>query len=221
MNYAIVLAGGKGLRLGLDTPKQFVIIKDEPMIVKTIKAFNNVDEIDAIIVVCLSDYIDHLNGLVKEYSLNKVKAVVAGGATRQQSVFAGLQTLEKLNASNEDVVLIHDGARPYVSKEIILNNIKTAKENDAAITVIKSTDSVLMSKQGKVVDSYLNREEIYNCQTPQSFKFGLILEAHKLAKEEGILDASDDACLVIRMNKKVSIVLGDVNNKKITYKEDL
>ena len=153
--------------------------------------------------------------------MNKVKAVVAGGATRQQSVFAGLQTLEKLNASNEDVVLIHDGARPYVSKEIILNNIKTAKENDAAITVIKSTDSVLMSKQGKVVDSYLNREEIYNCQTPQSFKYGLILEAHKLAKEEGILDASDDACLVIRMNKKVSIVLGDVNNKKITYKEDL
>ena len=221
MNYAIVLAGGKGLRLGLDTPKQFVIIKDEPMIVKTIKTFNNVDEIDAIIVVSLSDYIDHLNGLVKEYSLNIVKAVVAGGATRQQSVFAGLQALEKLNASKEDVVLIHDGARPYVSKEIILNNIKTAKENDAAITVIKSTDSVLMSKQGKVVDSYLNREEIYNCQTPQSFKFGLILEAHKLAKEEGILDASDDACLAIRMNKKVSIVLGDVNNKKITYKEDL
>ena len=221
MNYAIVLAGGKGLRLGLDTPKQFVIIKDEPMIVKTIKAFNNVDEIDAIIVVCLADYINHLNGLVKEYSLNKVKAVVEGGATRQQSVFAGLQSLEKLNASEEDVVLIHDGARPYVSKGIILNNIKTAKENDAAITVIKSTDSVLMSKQGKVVDSYLNREEIYNCQTPQSFKLGLILEAHKLAKEEGILDASDDACLVIRMNKKVSIVLGDVNNKKITYKEDL
>lgn len=221
MNYAIVLAGGKGVRLGADRPKQFVIIKDEPMIVKTIKAFNSVDEIDEIIVVCLEEYISYLNELVEEYSLNKVKKVVAGGNSRQLSVYAGLEALEKANISKDDIVLIHDGARPFVSKEIILNNIKAAKENDAAITVIKSTDSVLLSKQGEVVDSYLNRDEVYNCQTPQTFKFDLILKAHKKAKEDGVAHASDDASLVIRMNQKVSIVLGDVNNKKITYKEDL
>ena len=221
MNYAIVLAGGKGVRLGADRPKQFVIIKDEPMIVKTIKAFNSVDEIDEIIVVCLEEYISYLNELVEEYSLNKVKKVVAGGNSRQLSVYAGLEALEKANISKDDIVLIHDGARPFVSKEIILNNIKAAKENDAAITVIKSTDSVLLSKQGEVVDFYLNRDEVYNCQTPQTFKFGLILKAHKKAKEDGVVHASDDASLVIRMNQKVSIVLGDVNNKKITYKEDL
>ena len=221
MNYAIVLAGGKGVRLGADRPKQFVIIKDEPMIVKTIKAFNSVDEIDEIIVVCLEEYISYLNELVEEYSLNKVKKVVAGGNSRQLSVYAGLEALEKANISKDDIVLIHDGARPFVSKEIILNNIKAAKENDAAITVIKSTDSVLLSKQGEVVDFYLNRDEVYNCQTPQTFKFGLILKAHKKAKEDGVVHASDDASLVIRMNQKVSIVLGDINNKKITYKEDL
>ena len=221
MNYAIVLAGGKGVRLGADRPKQFVIIKDEPMIVKTIKAFNSVDEIDEIIVVCLEEYISYLNELVEEYSLNKVKKVVDGGNSRQLSVYAGLEALEKANISKDDIVLIHDGARPFVSKEIILNNIKAAKENDAAITVIKSTDSVLLSKQGEVVDFYLNRDEVYNCQTPQTFKFGLILKAHKKAKEDGVVHASDDASLVIRMNQKVSIVLGDINNKKITYKEDL
>ena len=78
-----------------------------------------------------------------------------------------------------------------------------------------------MSKSGKIVDSYLDREHVYNCQTPQSFKFSLIFEAHNQARNDGIFDASDDARLVIRMNKNVSLVLGDVNNKKITYKEDL
>ena len=133
----------------------------------------------------------------------------------------GLKALKNQGILDSDIVLIHDGARPFVSKEIILNNIKVAKENDAAITVIKSTDSLLMSKTGKVVDSYLDREHIYNCQTPQSFKFSLIFEAHNQARNDGIFDASDDARLVIRMNKNVSLVLGDVNNKKITYKEDL
>ena len=221
MNYAIVLAGGKGLRIGLDKPKQFIDINNEPMIVTSIKAFNDVNEIDSICVVCLKEYISYLNELVKKYSLNKVNLVVEGGASRQESVFNGLKALKNQGILDSDIVLIHDGARPFVSKEIILNNIKVAKENDAAITVIKSTDSLLMSKTGKVVDSYLDREHVYNCQTPQSFKFSLIFEAHNQARNDGIFDASDDARLVIRMNKKVSLVLGDANNKKITYKEDL
>ena len=221
MNYAVILAGGKGLRIGGKTPKQFIDLNGEPMIVRTIRAFNDVEEIDGICVVCLIDYLNLLNDLVKKYSLNKVKYVCFGGDSRQESVRNSLITLKNNGVKDDDIVLIHDCARPFVSSQIILDNIKECKKSGAIVTAIRSTDSLLISKKGGEVDSYLDRSTVYNCQTPQTFKFSIIYEAHKDATDNKIFDSTDDASLVIRMNKKVSIVLGDSSNKKITYKEDL
>ena len=221
MNYAIILAGGKGLRTGTKTPKQFLNIeKNTPMIVKTIKAFNSTKEVDAICVVCLDKYISKVNSFVEKFKLKKVQLVVKGGSTRQQSVFAGLNALKDAGAKENDIVLIHDCARPFVSKRIILDNIKQCEKYNAVITAIQSTDSVFISTDNHKVGKYLERKELYNCQTPQTFKFRLIYLAHQTAKSNGIKDATDDAMLVMRIGGIVRIVEGEASNKKVTFKED-
>ena len=221
MNLAIVLAGGKGLRMGYSIPKQFLLINDKPMIVQTLDAFNQCQYIDAICLVCLEEYKDEAKSLIEEYNLNKVKYIVNGGATRQESVYEGLKAFKENGADDEDVILIHDGARPFVSEEIILNNIRACRQYGSVCTVVKTTDSILISKDGNLVDDYLNRNELYNCQTPQTFKFKVILEAHTKANKKGINDATDDCVLVKRLNKYVYLVEGERTNIKITNPEDL
>ena len=220
-NIAIVLAGGQGLRMGSDTPKQFLNIDNLPMIVKTISAFNAVKAIDFILVVCLKDYIPEMEKLVKEYNLNKVRYIVEGGSTRQESVFKGLTKLKQEKVDGGDIVLIHDGARPFVSEKIILDNIEACDKHYAVNTVIKVTDSVLISKDGEYVNRYLDRDELYRCQTPQTFRLDIIYGAHEDAIKDGIVNATDDASLLIRFNKPVHLVLGDPSNKKITNPQDL
>ena len=122
---------------------------------------------------------------------------------------------------DDDIVLIHDCARPLISQKIILDNIKGCQEYGAVDTVIKATDTIVRSVDEQKISDIPLRKELYQGQTPQTFKFSIIYEAHKDATDNKIFDSTDDASLVIRMNKKVSIVLGDSSNKKITYKEDL
>lgn len=221
MNIAIVLAGGKGLRMGYSIPKQFLLINDKPMIVQTLEAFNQCQYIDAICLVCLEEYVEEAKSLIKEYGLNKVTYVINGGATRQESVFEGLKALKENGANDDDVVLIHDGARPFVSEKIILDNIRACRQYGSVCTVVKTTDSILISKDGNLVDDYLNRNELYNCQTPQTFKFKVIYDAHTKAYKKGINDATDDCVLVKKMNKYVYLVEGERTNLKITNPEDL
>ena len=220
MNFAIILAGGKGLRTGFSTPKQFLEIDNIPMIARTIKAFNDAPEIDEICVVCVPEFVAKMNKIANEFYLNKVKCITQGGDTRQASVFAGLKAI-KDNAKEDDIVLIHDGARPFVDRKIILDNLDAVSKTGAVVTAIRTKDSILVSLDGKEVYGYMDRSQLFNVQTPQTFKFGIIYHAHESAVKDEINDATDDACLVVREGKKVVVVEGNPNNNKITYKEDL
>ena len=218
MNIALIMAAGSGSRMqNANGPKQFIRINEKPLLIYSLETFNKV--VDAIIIVTNKDYINCVQVLCQTYNINKVKDIVIGGATRQESVINGLKAAKAIDENV--VVLIHDAARPLVSEKIIKDNIATVNEFGAAVTVIPATDTLHLSSDGEFVSSSLKRNEIYQAQTPQSFIVKDIFEAHLLAKQENFI-ATDDASLFNKYNKKpLHMVMGDKRNFKVTTEEDL
>ena len=135
MNIAVIFAGGTGSRMrSVEKPKQFLEIYNKPIIIYTLEHFQNCFEIDAIVVVCIKEWIDHLTRLVKKYQLDKVLRIVPGGKTGQLSIYNGLLAAKELSGEENDIVLIHDGVRPLINSALISDNIKCVRENGSAIT---------------------------------------------------------------------------------------
>lgn len=218
MNIAIILAGGKGSRMGIDLPKQFLSLCYKPVIAHSIEAFNSHPLIDGVLVVCNPDYIELMKEIVKKYNLDKVFDVIGGGKTRQESSLIGLLRVED-EFSPDDIVVIHDAARPLVSERIISDNLSLASEFGACVTAIPMQDSVLVTKNGKEVSSYADRSELMAVQTPQSFVLGKILRAYQNAPEG--LNATDDSSVAFKMGIEVKIAEGEKRNIKITTGEDM
>ena len=219
MNYALIVAAGKGLRMGnTNVPKQFLLVNGKPLLVYTIKAFEQNKDIDGIYIVSSEDYIDTIKEWRKSYGLNKVLNVALGGDSRQESVYRGLKAM---NVKDDDIVLIHDGARPLVSQEIIKNNIDGCLKYDAIDTVIRVSDTIINSADGTTINNIPIRDELYQTQTPQTFKYGLIVKAHKQAIVEKIPNVTDDAKLVKALGIDVRLVEGSKQNFKITTTDDL
>lgn len=222
MNFALILAAGTGSRMGnTDKPKQFLPIYGKPLMVHTIEAFEINDEVDAIIISTNEEYIDDVKVMCKQYDLGKVKAVVAGGATRQISVYNGLKGVIEAGAKDDDIVVIHDSARPLISQKIISENIKACKEFGAVDTVIKASDTIVHSEKGEKITDIPNRSELYQGQTPQTFKLGIIRKAHEAVLDKNIPNVTDDTKLVLMLGQDVHLVEGDKLNFKITTFDDL
>ncbi len=222
MNIALILAAGSGTRMGnADKPKQFLPIYGKPLMVHTIEAFEAHDEVDAIVIVTNDIYIDQVKVWCKQYDLSKVKSVTAGGNSRQISVYNGLMAVKEIAKSDDDIILIHDAARPLISSRIISDNISSCKEFDAVDTVIKASDTIIRSQDEKTISDIPNRSELYQGQTPQTFKLSLILKAHEAAKSGVVSNVTDDARLVLSLGKKVHLVEGSKQNFKITTFDDL
>ena len=222
MNIALILAAGTGSRMGnADKPKQFLPIYGKPLMIHTIEAFEMHDEVDKIVVVTSEGYDDQVKVWCKQYDLSKVKAVAIGGDSRQISVYNGLQAIKEIGAKDDDVILIHDAARPLISKNIISKNIEACIKYDAVDTVIQASDTIIKSVDGEKISDIPVRKELYQGQTPQTFKLGLILQAHENAKAGKIPNVTDDAKLVISMGKDVHLVEGSKQNFKITTFDDL
>ncbi|KGK86062.1 IspD/TarI family cytidylyltransferase [Clostridium sp. HMP27] len=221
MNIAIILAGGIGSRMGIkDMPKQFIDVYGKPILVHTLESFDSNMNIDSICIVTLKDYIEEVNILLRKFEINKVKWVIEGGSNRQESTLKGLQAIEK-DCKEDDIIVIHDSVRPLISQRIIDDNIKSAKEFGAVDTVIHTSDTIIRSIDNQSIDSVPIRKELFLGQTPQSFKFSIIKEAHECAIKNKIEDATDDCQLVLKMNKKIQLVLGEKLNFKITSFDDL
>ena len=221
MNIALILAGGKGSRMGnTDQPKQFIDIYGKPLIIHTLECFDRHREIDYIIVACLKEWQEDLKIWIRKYDINKVKWIVDGGESRQESVYNGLKLIEK-EIEGEDIIIIHDSARPLVSHRIISENIDAAKSYGAADTVIPTTDTIIRSEDTKIIHSVPKRNELYLGQTPQSFRFSIIKKAHEYSKQNDIKEATDDCQLVLKTGHPVHMVNGDSLNFKITKAEDL
>ena len=215
---ALVLCGGSGERFGSPLPKQFVSFGGKPLCYYPLFALNDHEAIDDIYVVCKADSMALMHNILSSFHLDKCREIIEGGASRQESVYAGLQRLEELGAEEGDYVLIQDGDRPNLSRRLIREGLEQAKESGASVTAIESSDSILLSKLGYDVDRYIPRDTVYRVQTPQTFHFPLILKAHeKFAGKKGF---TDDASMVIAIRGKVGIVEGEEENYKINTKED-
>ena len=214
MNIAIIVAGGKGNRFGGELPKQFVLINGKPLMAYTLEVFNSSKHIDEIAIVSHKDYLSKTRDIVEQYHFNKVSYIIEGGETRQESVY---NALKAITAKDDDVVLIHDCARPLVSEKIIKDNIETCQKVNAATTAIKATDTTIIASDEKMKET-LNRDVLFQVQTPQTFRYKLIKDAHDNCKDH---KATDDAQLVRNLGHEVAIVNGSKNNIKITTQEDL
>lgn len=214
---AVIAAGGKGARMGAGLNKQYIEILGRPVLARTIQAFEECGRIDEIIVVVSENEIDYCKeNIIVKNAFKKVRAVVAGGESRQRSVLNGLR-----NVSPEcGIVLIHDGARPFVDKADICSCIDAAVEFGSACAAVPVKDTVKCSDGSGFVAETLDRSNLWSIQTPQAFQYGLIMEAHEKAAEEGF-EATDDASLAERLGYKVRLVMSGYYNIKITTREDM
>jgi 2-C-methyl-D-erythritol 4-phosphate cytidylyltransferase len=213
----VIAAAGKGTRMGLDQNKQYLELAGKPLLARTIQAFEDCALIDEIIVVANEAEVGYCReNITSRYGFGKVRCVVSGGVTRQQSVFIGLK-----NASADcSIVLIHDGARPFIDNDSIQACIEAAAECGAAIAAVPVKDTIKRANACGFVDETLDRSSLWSIQTPQAFHYQLIVEAHRKAQEEGF-DGTDDAVLVERLGLKVRLVMSSYYNIKITTREDI
>lgn len=214
---AVIVAAGRGTRMCMDKNKQYIDIAGKPILARTLEAFDRCDLINEIIVVVSEqDIVYCKQHIIDMYGIKKVKCIVAGGDERQESVYNGL-----LNVSSGcDIVVIHDGARPFITEDIIINSILTAKEYGAACVAVPTKDTIKVSDSDQFINETLNRSMLWSIQTPQAFAYKTIMEAHIKAKEDGFV-GTDDAVLVERLGLKVKLVMGSYDNIKITTKDDL
>lgn len=214
----VIVAGGSGKRMGTTVKKQFIQLRDKEVLAHTIEAFNEVDEISEIIVVVGQEDVEKVREeIVARYQLNKVSKIVVGGKERQDSVYNGL-----VATSDEiEYVMIHDGARPFISKAVIQRAIEKTKQCKATIVAVPVKDTIkVIDIETETVEHTPKREKLWAVQTPQSFDKKLLLAAYENAHQKG-LQVTDDSMIVEAYGKKVHIVLGEYTNIKITTPEDL
>ncbi|MGG7178989.1 2-C-methyl-D-erythritol 4-phosphate cytidylyltransferase [Clostridium paraputrificum] len=212
---AIILAGGKGKRMGSDLSKQFILVNKKPILYYTIKRFIECSIIDKIVLVLPKDEIEYCKKEVLDrYSL-KVQCIVEGGTERQDSVYNGLMAAEGC-----DIVLIHDGARPFVSNEIIENGINYAMRYGAAAPGVVPKDTIKIKDEDGFSKETPNRNSLVAVQTPQVFKWKVIKDCHEKIREEDVA-VTDDTMVVERYGNRVFLYEGEYTNIKVTTPEDL
>jgi len=210
----ILLAGGKGRRFG-NEDKLLQEIDGKPVIYYSLLVLEKTDGIDEVLLVSDDKKINILKDLVRDWDLRKVKDVIEGGKERQDSVFNAINSISQC-----DYVLIHDGARPFISVSLVEKIIKEGIEKKAVITAVPVKDTIKLVGSDKRVESTLPREKLWQIQTPQFFEFSIIKTAHENAKKDNFY-GTDDAVLVERLGIPVYIIEGEQWNIKITTKEDL
>lgn len=221
-NIAIIFAGGSGARMGSGVPKQFLEVNGKPIIVHTLELFEDHPAIDEIYVACKEEYIGKLKRLADRFWIKKIRAIVPGGETGQDSIYNALKACSE-NCGDDDIVLIHDGVRPCITPELIDDVIASVKEKGSAITCTPMYETPVVSSEGKMVEDTPPRAKFYTAQAPQSFYLGEILAAHeKVRKTEKRYEGIVDSCTLMRkLGKQVAIVEGNRGNIKVTTPEDL
>ncbi len=216
--HALIFAGGVGRRMNANgTPKQFLSVYGKPIIIHTLNHFQKHQKVDDIVLVCVESHLDYMLELAEEHKITKIIKVTAGGNTGQESISIGLETLQKLGAAHDDIVLIHDGVRPLITSQLITENIQTVKKFGTAISATLATETFcLVDPKDSSVETILPRERCMLAKAPQSFRFGDIYAAHQWAKDNIVTDAIDSADLMKRFGKELHFVPCSSKNIKIT-----
>ena len=219
MNIAVIFAGGTGRRMNSRTkPKQFLLVHGKPIIIYTLEAFDQHPDIDAIVVVCLKEYIDVLEQLITKFGVGKIAAIVPGGSSGQESIRNGVDKANRLYPA-DSVVIVHDGVRPLIDQQTITDCIVSVKKNGSAVTVVPATETIVQSEDG-VITNIIDRKQCQLARAPQCFRLGELHDAHHKAVEEGLGDFIDSASLMSYYGHKLYEVEGANSNIKITTPSD-
>lgn len=221
MNIALIFAGGTGSRINSRTrPKQFLELNGKPIIIHTLEYFEDAQSIDAICVVCLEGWIAYFKDLVKKFNLQKIRWVVPGGDTGQDSIFKGLSAVyEDKTIPKDAIMLIHDGVRPLINVNTVEDVVACACENGNAITVTSAYETIITVDENENVSDVVDRKRAKLARAPQAFHLDDIYSAHIRAREENF-DAIDSATLMRHFGHKLFTVEGPVENIKITSPSD-
>ena len=214
---AIIVAAGRGSRMQGALPKQFLSLDGLPILTRTLMVFDRCDLVQEIILVTSPDDFDYCEtNIIQDANLNRKITLAAGGKRRQDSVYNGLKRV----GSNCQIVAIHDGVRPFVRNEQLIASINGAHQSGACILGLPAYETLKQANGSNHIIKTLNRDDVWLAQTPQVFRYDLILKAHEDARRQGY-SATDDASLVERLGEPVKIIAGSRANIKITVKEDL
>lgn len=213
---AIIAAAGRGRRMGGAINKQFLELGTRPILAHTIEKFNQCALIDGIVLVVPEDWLFHVaENIVDRFNFFKVNKIIAGGSTRQESVYAALKAVDE----NFSFVVIHDAVRPLIQPELLIKIITQGMETGAAILAVPAQASLKKVLNGKIIET-IDRESIWLAQTPQVFERELALRAYQQAWQDNFF-STDDSALVERLGHPVQVVMGDYRNIKITTPDDL
>ncbi len=216
--HALIFAGGVGRRMHTNgVPKQFLKIFGKPVIIYTLEHFEKHPAIDDIVIVCVESHIDYLKEQLQIFRIRKVRDVVPGGETGQDSIYLGLCALRRLHVDDNDIVLVHDGVRPVITAELISENIRMARRHGNAISASAATETI--SRKGEdayTIAEVLNRDNCVIAKAPQTFRLGELLAAHERSRTEGWRKAIDSASLMLHYGHELRYVDCSTANIKIT-----
>ena len=222
MNYAIVIAGGSGTRMKSDLPKQFIKVKDKPILVYTLESFQNNEYIDCIEVVCIEGWEKEVESYIKDYNLTKVKYIVKAGQTVQESIRNGVFNLEG-KCNNDDIVIVHDGIRPIVDNHVLKDVIDKCKQYGNAVTSLPYNEQIFLKNDDISTTQYIPRDTLRRVSTPQAYRFDLLDEKYHEAfnKKIGIYGSSYTNTMMIDLGVKLYFAEGSDKNIKLTTPDDL
>ncbi|MDE7324018.1 MAG: 2-C-methyl-D-erythritol 4-phosphate cytidylyltransferase [Lachnospiraceae bacterium] len=220
MNIALILAGGSGSRTEQSVPKQFISIYEKPIIIYTLEAFQHHPEVDGIIVSCIDGWHDVLKSYAAADGIDKLRWIVDGGDNGQSSARNALVALEN-TCSEDDIVIIHDAVRPMVSEEIITDCITKALEYGSGLSAVRCQETIMRTEDGKCGHVGIDRNDIMRVQTPQAYRFGKALWAHREALKRGITNAVYTNTLMMELGEELHFSCGSNKNIKITTLEDI
>ena len=213
----IIPASGSGERFGSKIPKQFLKIEGKEIIALTLEKFNSIKLIDEIIISTKLEYFVKISAILKKYNLRKVSKIVEGGKRRQDSVYNALITSE---SDYDDMLLIHDAVRPFISKKKIMELIKAAEKEKCVILGLPVNETIKRTDKNNIITETIDRDNVWAIQTPQAFRYDILLKSFEKAYEENFT-GTDEAAIVENAGFRVKVMMGEKTNVKITYREDV
>ena len=222
MNVAIIIAGGSGSRMGQDIPKQFINVYDKPILIYTLEGFQKHPLIDAIEVVCIDGWHDVLRAYSKQFDISKLKWVIAGGNSGQESIRNGVYNLKgKIN--DDDIVIIHDGIRPLVDETVLTDVIMKSRKYGNAVTSMPYNEQIFVMDDENSTTKFIPRETLRRVSTPQAYKFELLYNKYQEAfdKEIGIYGSHYTNTMMVELGVRLYFANGSDKNIKLTTKDDL
>ena len=222
MNIALIIAGGSGARMGQDIPKQFINVYDKPVIVYTLVGFQKHPQVDAIEVVCLDGWHDVLWAYAKQFNIDKLKWVVSGGNTGQESIRNGVYALENIAAPN-DIIIIHDGIRPLIDETVLTDVIMKCHQYGNAVTSLPYNEQIFVADDELSTIEFIPREKLRRVSTPQAYKFSVLDAKYHEAYEKdiGVHGSHYTNTMMVALGERLYFAGGSEKNIKLTTKDDL